>query len=192
MINPRAEESFRDGKQRLDSGRARDAAAFFKAAIDIERDEVGRAERQGRYLSYYGLALCRSRSGFREALRHCRTATSLEPDRADLWWNLGHVAMAVGRRAEAHRAWRRGLSLEPQHSALLAEVKRMGVRRAPVLGFLPRQHGLNVALGRLRSRLRAPVNPRSVATRDAAGNRVVATHRMDSDDGSITGIQVIG
>ncbi len=159
MINRQAETSFWRGMQLLEVGRARDAAVFFKAAIDLaESDELNRS--QARYLSYYGLSLCLARNNFRDALSNCRMATRLEDDRPELWRNLGRVAITLGRRGEAYRAWQRGLELEPGHAGIQDDLGRLGLRGKPTFSFLPRNHPLNVAMGRFRA---VCISPRTTA-----------------------------
>ena len=165
MINRRAETSFWSGMQLLEVGRPRDAAVFFKAAIELAKsDELSRS--QARYLSYYGPSLCLARNGFREALSSCRMATRLENDRPELWRNLGRVAITLGRRGEAYRAWQRGLELDPNHAGIQDDLRRLGVRSKPALPFLSRHHPLNVAMGRFRSAC--------MSSRKSAGSRMSA------------------
>ena len=40
---------------------------------------------------------------------------------------------AAGKRREAHRAFKWGLKMQPDHEGILADVARMGLRRRPVL-----------------------------------------------------------
>ena len=155
MINRQAETSFWRGMQLLEVTRPRDAAVFFKAAIDLaESDELSRS--QARYLSYYGLALCLARTNFRDALRNCRMATRLEDDRPELWRNLGRVAVTLGRRGEAYRAWQCGLDLEPDHAGIRDDLSRLGIRSKPTFSFLARNHPLNIAMGKLRMTCLSP------------------------------------
>ena len=147
MINREAETSFWRGMQLIEVARPREAAVFFNAAIELAKsDELNRSH--ARYLSYYGLSLCLARNGFREALSNCRMATRLEDDRPELWRNLGRVAITLGRRAEAYRAWQRGLDLDPSHAGIQDDLQRLGVRGKPALSFLPRHHSLNIAMGK--------------------------------------------
>jgi len=168
MINQRAEESFRNGRQLLDAGRPREALAFLKSAIELELSEDRRDRGQARYLSYYGLGLCLTRNGMRDALNYCRKATEIESFSPDLWWNLGRVALTVRRKGEAHRAFRKGLSLEPGHAGIRQDLERMGVRRGPVFSFLSRKHPMNVTLGRMRAKLRPVGKPAAEGTRGTA------------------------
>ena len=49
---------------------------------------------------------------------------------------------------------RRGLMIDPECGAIGAELRQLGVRHRPVLGFLRRQNALNRWFGLLRRRLR--------------------------------------
>jgi len=153
MILQRAEECFRQGKAQLEAGNAARALTHFKAAIDIERSEAGEDGGQARYLSYYGLCLALSRRRFTEAVHYCRQAARRESYRAEIWWNLGLVNYAFGRRGAAWEAWQNGLQVQPGHPGILRDLARMGRRRDPVLSVVSRSHPLNVMLGRLRARL---------------------------------------
>ena len=70
----------------------------------------------------------------------------------DLYCALGVVLVRIGERAKAHAAYQRGLRIDPRHPALRARLREMGLRRPPVLRFLPRDHHANRFLGRLRAR----------------------------------------
>lgn len=149
-----AEDRFQKGLMLLESGKARDALPFLKAAIDMSRENGSAANRRSaRYVSFYGVCLCMSRNSRRESLESCRTAARLNDIDPDIWWNLGRVAAIAGKRREAYRAWFRGLSLDNGHAGILTEMRRRGMRRQPVLSFLDRSHPLNIALGRMRARM---------------------------------------
>lgn len=150
MLVREAEKCFQQGVQWLAEGRAKEALGYFARAIEIDRAEGNAGEVQARYLSYYGLCLGVARGAKAEALQHCREAVRREEYRAELWWNLGRVALICGERAEAHRALRRSLSIEPALVGARFDLRRMGLRRPPVLSFLDRGNVLNVLLGRLR------------------------------------------
>jgi len=190
MIDSRAEQSFANGRRAMESERYRDAVAFFKGALELTADRSTDAG-QARYLSYYGLALCLSRADCREALRCCRRAAAQEPERPELWWNLGRVALAVGHRGEAHRSWSRGIAVDAANAPMRAQLQRMGTRRSPVLSFLSRTHPINVTLGRLRSRCIGSTPRRrpaaAVATVSERGGSFV-----DERGEGIVGVRVIG
>lgn len=90
----------------------------------------------------------------REALRCCRRAVELEGSHPEMWLALSRVAERAGRRGEAYSALSQGLTRHPGHRGIQRELRRMGLRRSPVIGVLPRSHAINVLLGLGLSALR--------------------------------------
>lgn len=72
----------------------------------------------------------------------------------DLYSILGVLLLKSRQRAEAYAVFRSGLRLAPHHRVLTAGLERMGVRRPPLLPFLPRSHPANRWLGRMLSWLK--------------------------------------
>jgi tetratricopeptide (TPR) repeat protein len=149
MLDQRAESTFQRGLDLMQRGQSRDALAFFRAAVDLDEGTAGDYSGQARYASYYGLCLAQSPGRRREALSHCRRAAQAEAYRADVWLNLARVALAAGRRGEAYKALRRGKEIDPTHTGIDRELRRLGIRRTPVVSFLPRGNPVNVLLGRM-------------------------------------------
>ena len=149
MLVRAAEESFEKGLLALGENRWREAMAYFESAVALERRfEVENP--QARYLSYLGLCLGMTRTKTFDAIQLCHQAVTLERYNADIRWNLGRVLLAAGKRREAYSAFVRGLRQEPDHSGLRCELRRMGMRRRPVIAFLSRTHPINVMFGRMR------------------------------------------
>jgi tetratricopeptide (TPR) repeat protein len=155
MLTHSAEESFRNGLRALAEGRRKEALALFEAAIELERRFGTTGRPQARYLSYYGLCLGLEQSDVHEALRFCREAVTLEGYNADIRCNLGRVLLRAGRLREAHAALAKGQQIQPSHAGIRTALKKMGVRRPPVVPFLTRGHPLNRLLGRIRTGNRA-------------------------------------
>ena len=65
---------------------------------------------------------------------------------------IARLHLAFGFKSEGIRFLRRGLMIDPQNEAILKEMRSLGVRRKPVLGFLRRGHLFNRWFGRLRNR----------------------------------------
>jgi hypothetical protein len=86
----------------------------------------------------------------REGLKLCEHSLKIQYYEADNHWNLARVQIVSGERLAAFQTISRGLKLDPTHEGLLQTQKEIGVRRRPVLGFLSRDHPLNIWLGRLR------------------------------------------
>lgn len=150
MLVHAAEESFQKGMIALRLGRITEAQALFEAAIELER-KMGTEKPQPRYVSYYGLCLGLRRENVHTALKFCREAAAAEEYNADMCCNLGRVLLRAGRRKEAHKTLAKGLRLQPDHRECRQALSTLGVRRPPVLPFLPRGNFLNVMLGRMRA-----------------------------------------
>jgi Tfp pilus assembly protein PilF len=151
MINREAQARFRDGLRKLEQGNARDALPLLDAAVSLEHKDNATGISLATYRSYQGLCQCLAGSEMYRGLRSCRQARKADPTSPAIWYNLGRAALILERRAEAHRAFRQGLRIQPGHPGITRALRTMGVRRRPVLGFLHRQSFVNVALGRLRT-----------------------------------------
>jgi Flp pilus assembly protein TadD len=147
-----AEEHFRRGLTALQENHSDEAGQHFREAHRLEPANP-------RYRSYHGLCIGLSERRFDKALELCRSAAKEEFFNPALYHNLARVHLAFGFKAEAIRYLRRGLMIDPGNAEIGSDLKRLGVRRRPVLGFLRRQHALNRWLGWLmrKSRPEPPI-----------------------------------
>lgn len=136
-----AEESYRRGRDRLERGELQLALEHFRCAHQVDRANP-------RYRSFYGLGLALVERRFDRALELCRSAAKEEFFNPELYHNLARVHLAFGFKAEAIRYLRRGLMIDPGNAAMQSELRGLGMRRRPVLSFLPRRHPVNRLLGR--------------------------------------------
>jgi len=137
-----AEESYRRGRDLLERGEMQPALEHFRTAHQVDRANP-------RYRSFYGLGLALVERRFDRALELCRSAAKEEFFNPELYHNLARVHLAFGFKAEAIRYLRRGLMIDPGNRAMLTELSELGMRRRPVLSFLPRRHPVNRLLGRV-------------------------------------------
>ena len=142
-----AEESYRRGRDHLERGETQSALDHFRTAHQVDRANP-------RYRSFYGLGLALVERRFDRALELCRSAAKEEFFNPELYHNLARVHLAFGFKAEAIRYLRRGLMIDPGNAAIGSDLRRLGVRRMPVLSFLRRQHTINRWLGWLTRRSR--------------------------------------
>ena len=142
-----AEEHYRRGSAELEAEHFEGALEHFRAAHRLDPSSP-------RYRSYFGLCLGVAERRFDRALELCRSAAKQEFFNPALYHNLARVHLAFGFKAEAIRYLRRGLMSDPECEAIGAELRQLGVRRRPVLGFLRRQNALNRWCGLLRGRAR--------------------------------------
>jgi len=118
-------------------------------------DLLARLAEQGAALgglgySYLGYGVALTRRQVADGRRLCRHAVRVEFYQPEAFLNLARTELLAGDRRAAVAALDRGLALDPDHRELLALDRKIGRRRAPVLGFLSRNHLLNQILGRIR------------------------------------------
>lgn len=105
------------------------------------------------YLSVYGLCVAIDSEDYDSARRICEKAVKMNPDDPLNRVNLGKVFRLKGDNGSAYDEFLAAWQLDKLHPAPAAELTRMGIRRPPVIRFLPRSHWANVYLGRFRSQL---------------------------------------
>ena len=140
---------WRRGGRRSTSDHRASGVEHFRAAHRLDPTSP-------RYRSYYGLCLGLGERRFDRALELCRSAAKEEFYNPALYHNLARLHLSFGFKAEGIRFLRRGLMIDPQNAAILAEMRRLGFRRKPILGFLRRGHVFNRWFGRLCNRSEAP------------------------------------
>ena len=127
-----------------------DALDFLTVAVDA-------APRNALYLSYYGLCLAKARSDFDAALKICKRAAESRPRDIAVRVNLGRVYRMRGNNLAAWKTFHKAWQQNKRHAAPALELTSMGIRRRPVIPFLPRSWWGNKVLGMLRSRIERAV-----------------------------------
>jgi tetratricopeptide (TPR) repeat protein len=105
------------------------------------------------FLSNYGIALAYAENRFSEAVNYCSQAIKKQFYNPEFYLNLARVYQRANRRASAVSVLHKGLKIDVSHPGLLKAVRQLGVRRPPVLSFLPRGSMVNKYLGILVARL---------------------------------------
>ncbi len=104
-------------------------------------------------ISLMGYSLARESGQFKEGIALCERAISLNPRLSDHYLHLGRIYLLANKRERALRAFKTGLKIR-KDPRIIGEMKRMGVRRPPVLSSLPREHVLNIFAGKMLKMLR--------------------------------------
>lgn len=114
-------------------------------------DAEGRAgDLPSLFYSYLGFGIARFDRKIREGVALCQHAIKKEFFQPENYVNLARTHLLAGRRREAIEAIAAGRRLDPDDPGLAALHEEVGVRRAPVLRFLPRRSFVNRLLGRVR------------------------------------------
>jgi predicted Zn-dependent protease len=133
---------FSEGLKLLRDNHLSEAANAFRRA---HKEAPGNP----RYLSYHGLTVALTEKDLPKAIALCRAAVQHAPYDPELHVNLSKVYREAGQRLKALQTLQSGLSYDSTNRILLMELKRMGTRRKPLLGFLNRKNPLNKAIGKL-------------------------------------------
>ena len=144
-------EHFLTGVRMMYACRYGDALVHFQEAVMLEPHSKG-------YLSYLGVAVAHAERKYSDAEQLCRRAIEAEYHRPEHYYNLGEVHLLAGRKADAMKCFNQSLSWNPNFEAAQDALRKLGVRRPPVVPMLSRSHPVNVILGRaLRKKTRRPL-----------------------------------
>lgn len=138
-----------------DIGRARELLESDRAfeALPILQRAFRRDPEDPTVKSFYGLVMALERGQLRQSIKLCVAAVDGDPGCADLYLNLARVYLKAGQRGDAIRALRDGMERDNDHTGLLSQLQRLGNRRPPIFGSLPRNHPLNKYAGMAAARL---------------------------------------
>lgn len=147
-----AELWYRRGVELAREGRYDDALEPLEQALAYSIDEPSTTFQQT-LRSYYGLCVGLSRGDTRRGRQLCEEAISGGPVRPDLYVNLARVYLRAARRNLAVESLLTALSVAPDDREAWSLMAQLGLRRPPVLRFLPRRNPLNKYLGLVRHRV---------------------------------------
>jgi tetratricopeptide (TPR) repeat protein len=147
-----SENAFLKGQEAARRGAFLEALAYFEASVYLARRHEESAVPM-KYLSYYGWCLAMSSDRLQEAMSVCEAAARAEFYDPEIRLNLGRVYLRAGDRGLAFGTFVSGLRLSPDHPHLKTEIRRLGIRRRPVVQFLARSHPVNRILGLWRGGL---------------------------------------
>jgi len=146
MSESEALRTFKQGLSLLRSHYPGKALPLFSKAVGLDKHNPF-------YLSYLGLALAQARGDIDEAEELCCAAVRMKRTQPELYLNLAEVYRRAGKKEDAVETLNTGLLLTKRDSRLSQALRKLGLRRPPVLTFLDRKHFLNRQLGRLRHRV---------------------------------------
>jgi tetratricopeptide (TPR) repeat protein len=144
MPENEGEKLFASGLKALDQGDTLSALALFEKAIQKEDKPV--------YSSHLALCIAKERGQFQLAVTLCEKAKAREPHNPVHYLNLGKLYLYAGKRTDAIRAFREGLSRE-KDQGIIDELNKLGTRKPPVIPFLKRSNPVNRFLGIILKKL---------------------------------------
>lgn len=150
MENKEIKEAVDQAVELCRVGELRAARSIFAL---LSSEDLSHVKVPAAYYGYLGYCVARFERRVDEGVRLCEHAVSLESENPETLLCLAKVHRLTRNRRRSVAALLRGLRFAPLDEGLMAMREEVGVRRAPVLGFLSREHPINVQLGRLRHKL---------------------------------------
>ena len=98
--------------------------------------------------SALGLALAMEENKVQEGLNQCRRALEKAPGQPEIYYHFGMVYLKAGKKEKAYSVFKGGLKINPDHAGMRSHLRKMGIRKKPILSFLPREHAINRFFGR--------------------------------------------
>ena len=146
MAETDAVQEFKEGLTHLRNNYAKKASENFNHALELD-------PKNPFYLSYLGVALAAGDQKWEEAEDLCYSAVKMKRMQPELYVNLAEVYRLAGKKQDAIDTLMTGLPMTRNDERLIKMLRKLGVRRPPVLSFLERDHVLNKKLGKLRAKI---------------------------------------
>ncbi len=100
--------------------------------------------------TYLAYCLARGQGRVSGAAKICRESIKREPNNSLHYLILGRICLMSGDKGNAIDAFRQGLKANP-NPKIIAELKKLGLRKPAVIKSLKRNHPINRMLGKLFS-----------------------------------------
>lgn len=104
-------------------------------------------------ISLMGYSLAKQSGQLKEGIALCEKAISLSPNQPEHYLNLGRIYLLANKRERAIRIFKTGLRVR-KDPRIIGELKRLGIRKPPLVGSLSRDHVINVWAGKMLKLLR--------------------------------------
>jgi len=108
----------------------------------------GTATESPEVISLMGYSLAKESGQLKEGIALCEKAILLNPNQPEYYLNLGRIYLLANKKASAIRIFKTGLKIR-RDPRIIMELKALGIRKAPFLKALPRDHTLNIIAGKV-------------------------------------------
>lgn len=141
MVIEEHSELISRGIEECDSGNTLGALLYLEKAF-----RKGKTPLLNSYLAY---CLAKEHKSYREAIELGRGAVNEQSGNLVLYLNLAKVYILADQRNNALKVLRQATK-RGRDGRILRLIKKMGIRKKPVLPFLQRENPVNIFLGKLR------------------------------------------
>ncbi len=134
-----------------------------KNALELLKESLEQYPDDPFLLSYYGCLEAIVNKNYRFGIDTCNRAIEALKRNVPIgerflypvfYLNLGRAYLATGKKKNAIEAFNTGLLMNREDSELVAELKRLGIRKKPAVPFLSRSNPINKYIGTLLHKLR--------------------------------------
>jgi tetratricopeptide (TPR) repeat protein len=143
MVSEEFSKMVSRGIEEFDSGNTLAALMHFEKA-----SRKGKNPLLNSYLAY---CYARERKSYREAIELGIGAVKEQPGNLVLYRNLANVYILAGQRKNALKVLRQATK-RGRDEQIMRLIKKLGIRKEPVLPFLQRGNPINIFLGKLRQK----------------------------------------
>ncbi len=137
-------ELLNKGKEAVEKGYIPSAQVFFSQVAEQSNNPEVRS-----YLAY---CLAKSQGRTQVAARTCIESIRRDPDNPTHYLLLGRIHLLAGDKEKAVQVLRQGANIS-KDQRIINEISNLGMRKAPVIKSLKRNHPVNRILGKVFARL---------------------------------------
>jgi tetratricopeptide (TPR) repeat protein len=141
-----AEKEFKEGLMQYEAGYYARGLTHIQKAAELDAQNPT-------YLSYTALLVALAHKNYEAAEQLGHAALRMKRNDAQLYLNLAEIYIKAGSKADAVEALEVGLTYTKQDVRLRRALRKLGIRRPPVIPFLERKHFLNRYLGKARHKI---------------------------------------
>jgi len=137
-------ELLNKGKEAIEKGYIPSAQVFFSQVAEQKNSPEVR--------SYMAYCLAKSQGRTQVAAKTCIESIRREPDNPTHYLLLGRIHLLNNDKIKAVKVLRQGANIN-KDQRIINEISKLGLRKAPVIKSLKRNHPVNRILGKIFARL---------------------------------------
>ena len=104
------------------------------------------------WYSYLGYCIAKQRGQITKGIDLCLSSLELEREEPAHYLNLGNIHLVSGNKSEALRVFREGM-VRGNHEEIRRILTDIGIRKLPIIKYLPRDNPVNRFLGIFLSKI---------------------------------------
>lgn len=140
----KAQQEYQRAVQEIEAGNVLAALARVEAALKLQDNQE--------WYPCLGFCGAKERGHITKGLELCRAAIERQPEHAEHYYYLARVLLIAQKKPEAIQALRQGMS-HGEHQPTRRLLEELGLRKLPIIPWLPRDNPCNKYLGIVLGRI---------------------------------------